>query len=241
MTYRNIDTSIWKDDWFLDLDPNEKLLFIYLFSNENTTLTGLYKINLKVIEFETNLSREFITATLDKFSAAGKVYIENSIVWVVNLRKYNQSRSPKVDARIAWELRQIPDCKLKATYLQTYSMVSIEYQYSTDSMMTLTNQSNTNQSKPTQSIPAADGFVGEIYRKFENNIGIITGVLSEKIDDWLNDYPHDWILDAITEAATHGGKSFAYVDAILKSWQSKGKSNGKKPYIPEDHATEVYS
>ena len=42
--FRAIHTQIWKDEWFVDLTINQKVLFIYLFSNEASSFTGLYKI-----------------------------------------------------------------------------------------------------------------------------------------------------------------------------------------------------
>lgn len=260
MTYRNIDTSIWKDDWFLDLAPDEKLLFIYLFSNENTLLTGLYKISLRVIEFETGLSREFITATLGKFSNAKKVFYENGIIWVINLRKYNESRSPKVIARIAWELRQIPDCPIKNAYLNSSNSVpsennrvSIPYEYPIDTSptLTLTNQDNTIQADNNQrpgEIPAVDGVQGEIFRKFENEICLLTPGLAAKVGDWIEDYPADWIKDAIDEAVNNNVRKPNYISSILINWQTEGR-NGVKPaktgkpaktFVPEEHASEVY-
>src|SRR3972149_7999433 len=97
--YRQIHVSIWKDEWFLDLDPDEKLLFIYLFSNESASLAGIYKLALKVIAFETNLPIDFVKKTLAKFEKAGKVYYREGVIWVKNLRKYNRGSS-KVDIRI---------------------------------------------------------------------------------------------------------------------------------------------
>ena len=64
--YRQIHTQIWKDEWFLDLEPQAKLLFIYLFGNENTSLSGIYKLPLKVILFETGLDKEYVVNTLKK-------------------------------------------------------------------------------------------------------------------------------------------------------------------------------
>lgn len=115
--YRQIHTHIWKDEWFLDLDAEEKLLFIYLFSNELSSVAGIYKIPLKVITFETGLDKAFVTKTLAKFGKAGKAYYEDGIAWVVNLRKYNESSSSKVQTRIDTDLSMIPDCPLKTRYV----------------------------------------------------------------------------------------------------------------------------
>jgi len=75
----------------------------------------------------------------------------------------------------------------------------------------------------------------EIFKTFENNVSMLTPILSEKIGDAIDTYPHQWILDAIQEAVTHGARSWAYVEKILKTWQSKGRSDNK----PIDKMSEV--
>lgn len=126
--YRQIHVSIWKDEWFLDLEPDEKLLFVYLFSNESTSLSGIYKIALRVICFETGLSAEEVTATLDKFTQADKVHYEDGIVWITNMRKYHPTKSPKVQTRILEDVISIPDTPIKIRYLER----DIPYRYPID-------------------------------------------------------------------------------------------------------------
>ena len=119
--FRQIHVSIWKDPWFLELDANEKLLFIYLFSNESTSLAGIYEIAFRVICFETNLDAEFVKITLKKFEEANKVIFKDGIVWVKNLRKYNSSTSPKVVTRLEKDLQEIPECPIKQEYISYYN------------------------------------------------------------------------------------------------------------------------
>lgn len=118
--YRQIHVSMWKDEWILELEPAEKLLFVYLFSNESTSLSGLYKIAKRVICFETGLSMDFVSATLEKFAQAGKIYYEDGLIWVVNLRRYNRG-GPKVYTHILADVAAIPDCNLKRRYLAYYA------------------------------------------------------------------------------------------------------------------------
>lgn len=115
--YRQIHVSIWKDEWFLELEPQEKLLFIYLFSNEATSLAGIYKLPLKVIAFETGLDTDFIKQAMNKFTEGGKVYYEDGVVWVVNMRRYHETKSDKVQTRIDKDTDLIPDCPIKRRYL----------------------------------------------------------------------------------------------------------------------------
>ena len=242
MTYRNADTRMWKDDWFLDLEPLEKLLFIYLFTNDNTTLTGLYKISMRVIEFETALDKEFILSTLDKFSHAGKVHYHDNLIWVVNLRKYNDSKSPKVQSRINYELTLIPDCPLKKAYISG----NIQYLYSMDTDSTI--QINPNQSINNTIQLEEEEATSQIYRTYEAEFGPITPAISDKLEAARKDYQASWIVEAIKIGSVNNARSLSYVFAILKGWKEHGYgwkpgSNGKggKQDKPASHdAIEIY-
>jgi len=121
--YRQIHTKIWKDHWFLDLSANDKLLFIYLFSNERACLAGIYELPIKVIAFETDLSREQIEHALARFEDAGKVFYREGIVWVVNLIQYNASSlsSSKIRTNIERSVTDIKDCPLRREWLKHYN------------------------------------------------------------------------------------------------------------------------
>jgi len=130
--YRQIHVSIWKDTYFLELDPKEKLLFVYLFSNESSSLAGIYEISIKVICFETGLDNDFVVNALDKFEKDEKIYYQNGIVWVKNLRKYNKG-GQTVYKRVIADIQLIPDCELKKRYLDYYR-VDIPYIYPMDTL-----------------------------------------------------------------------------------------------------------
>jgi len=120
--YRQIHVQIWKDAWFLELSPEHKLLFIYLFSNERTSVAGIYDISLRVVAFETDLSREVIDEGLTLFAAADKIFYQDGVVWVKNLRKYNATNSIKVHERIRRDLEALKDCPLKDAYIAAEGM-----------------------------------------------------------------------------------------------------------------------
>ena len=126
--YRQIHVSIWKDCWFLDLEPKEKLLFIYLFSNSETNMAGIYKISFKVICFETNLSGEIVGKMLDKFEKAGKIMYKDGVMWVKNMQRYHASKSPRVQTGIQSDLENIPRCDVKIQYLYSINTRSQQEQ-----------------------------------------------------------------------------------------------------------------
>jgi len=114
--YRQIHTQIWRDNWFLDLEPDEKLMFIYLFSNDSTNLAGLYEIHERVIQLETGLDKKRIAEILARFEREGKVHYQDGIVWMVNMKKYHSNAGEKVRRSIEIIVEGIPDCEVKQKY-----------------------------------------------------------------------------------------------------------------------------
>ena len=136
--YRQLHTRTWDDTWFSDLTPEFKLLFIYLFGNEKASIIGLYELPLKTISFETGLNRDTVKKGLDVFSKADKVSYDEktSVIWVKNMHKYQASSSVKLKARIASDIRNVPECKLKndaVAWLQL-NTVLIPYPYGIDTL-----------------------------------------------------------------------------------------------------------
>ena len=121
--FRQIHTKIWKDPWFIELSPERKLLFIYLFSNEQANMMGLYQLPLKVICFETDLDQITVEEGLAQFAADGKCYFEDNHVWIVNLFRYNANnpKSPKTQVHILKTLETMPDIPLRARMIAHYS------------------------------------------------------------------------------------------------------------------------
>jgi len=115
--YRQIHTQIWTDNWFLELAPDEKLLFIYLFSNDKSSLSGLYEIHDKLISFETGMRMSRINTILNKFAESGKVYAQDGLIWIVNMQKYHTYKNESVKTRIEADIKAIPDCELKNKFL----------------------------------------------------------------------------------------------------------------------------
>ena len=89
--YKLIMVDIWKDPDFEQLDPIEKLLFIYFFSNQSITESGIYPITTKTISQETGI-KESQVAKMLKDGIKNIVYDSTTRhVFVVNHRKYNST------------------------------------------------------------------------------------------------------------------------------------------------------
>lgn len=237
--YRQIHCSIWRDDWFLELSTEEKLLFIYLFSNENTNLAGIYKLSIRHAQLETGMTAEQIIGHIQTFENAGKVVYLDGYIWIINLRKYNASRSPKTTAAIDAVLSGMSECAIKRAYISHYN-TGIPYQYPI-------NTPSTKQNKTEQNNNSAAEAVAEnrpnIFALYESCIGPMTPMIGEELALMEKEYLPDWIEDAFRETARQNKHNLKYTQAILRSWRDNGaKRNGTKAEAldPRQYAEEVW-
>lgn len=106
--YRQIDTGTWDDPWFAELDPDAKLLFLYLLTNRRSTAAGVFEITLRAMSFETGLDTKRINSALESISSRVEWWPEHQVVWVRNFLRH-QAVSPKF-YRSAWsEMREMPE------------------------------------------------------------------------------------------------------------------------------------
>jgi DnaD/phage-associated family protein len=66
-----------------------------------------------------------------------------------------------------------------------------------------------------------------IYRLYEENIGPMTPLLAEALQEAEDTYPADWIEDAMRIAVENNKRNWRYVSAILERWNREGR-NAKK-------------
>lgn len=96
---RYVNTRIWDDEWFADLDPQSKLVFVYLLTNALTEISGAYEIRSRRIAFDTGLDEATIRSILDRFNQDGKIIYRDGWILIVNFIRH-QSRNPKVEKGI---------------------------------------------------------------------------------------------------------------------------------------------
>lgn len=81
-------------------------------------------------------------------------------------------------------------------------------------------------SSAQQQIAGLDLNKPDIYKLYENNIGLITPMIAEQLKAAGDEYPLDWIEDAIRIAVENNVRRWSYVARILASWNERGR-NGK--------------
>lgn len=107
---RYISTSIWDDDWFADLEPDAKLLYFYLLTNEKTNVAGVYQISITRISRDTGMDKGLITSLFEEFEACQKVFYRFSYVVLPNAPKHQKYETRgKIKAAIIAVLESLPN------------------------------------------------------------------------------------------------------------------------------------
>ncbi len=104
---RYVDTRFWLDTYILDLDPSEKLLFIYFLTNSETNIAGIYEVSLRKVAMETGFDKETIERILNRFGENRKMFYQHNHIIIANFIRYQQL-NPKVELGIANVLKSLP-------------------------------------------------------------------------------------------------------------------------------------
>lgn len=67
-----------------------------------------------------------------------------------------------------------------------------------------------------------------VFALYEQHIGMLTPLMAETLQEVAPQYPEAWIAEAFAQAVRYNKRSWRYVEAILKRWQS----DGRKPEPP---------
>ncbi len=73
-----------------------------------------------------------------------------------------------------------------------------------------------------------------IFRLYEENIGPLTPMISETLQEAEEMYPFNWIEQAIKIAVENNVRRWRYVEAILASWKERGRDEKDRRDTQED-------
>ncbi|EPE60858.1 dnaD and phage-associated domain protein [Exiguobacterium sp. S17] len=97
--YRTVQTDFWKDPKIMEeFTPEDKLFYLYLLTNPNTTQCGIYGITKKEMAFQLGYSPETVNALMDRFITYHKLIdynTETRELVIFNWAKYNFKRGGK--------------------------------------------------------------------------------------------------------------------------------------------------
>jgi len=114
MAYRLIYTDFWTDPRVLEeMTPEDRLFYLYLLTNPQTTNCGIYKITKKQMAFELGYSPEAVNSLMERFINYHKLIKynpETRELAIKNWGKYNLNKGgkPVIDC-LNKELKEVKD------------------------------------------------------------------------------------------------------------------------------------
>jgi DNA replication protein len=79
-----------------------------------------------------------------------------------------------------------------------------------------------------------------LFQLYEDNIGPLTPILADAIQDAENTYSTAWVAEAIAIAAKRNKRNWKYIESILKRWEAEGRAEKQdRGDIETDRRTDV--
>lgn len=118
MKTRILHTKFWKDSFVASLSSLEKLLYIYLLTNEYVNVAHCYECSTRQIQFDTGVGSETIEKFKTKLRKAHKADFFQDYIYLRNAKKYEEYLGPKNDGAKQKILDQMSD-EVKYWYSNT--------------------------------------------------------------------------------------------------------------------------
>lgn len=224
---RYVNTKFWTDGYISELDPIEKLLFLYFITNQQTEISGIYEVPLKTVSTDTGIEKEMVKKILDRFSRDNKMKYQDGWICIRNFIKH-QSESPKIKRGIEISMEKVPKWCIGYVYgidtpshSNTKSNSNTNTNYDTDTLA----KDELLQSNPVKKV--IDKQIGDIIKAFElvdeKNKRYYGNKTQRKACEFLIDtYGFDETLKVIEKLPILNTNSFyrAYTpNDLMEKWQ----------------------
>lgn len=218
---RSVNTRIWSDEWFETLKPTEKLLWLYLLTNERTNMLGCYEVSMKRISYESGIDESMVRKAFEGFQRLGKAYyLGGKYVFLPNWLK-NQSMNTNMVKSAKNDYQNLPIGVLEA-------------------ICEIVGKGFESLSKGYQTLPKIESEIEiEIESESSKRKRFVAPTLDEVKNEMGNDLEADKFFDFYTSKGWKVGKT-PMVDwrASVRTWK-RNMNNFAKNGTPTDLA-EVY-
>ena len=232
--FRHVRTEFWRDAKVLEeMTPEDKLFFLYILTNGNTTQIGIYKIPKKQIAFELGYSVESINTLIDRFENHYKIIRYNPETRELAIKmwgKYNlvKGGKPIIDC-VKKEVKEVKDKSLLA-YVAQYihkeeikkefeKLIDDTYHDSLDSVSTIGGQKEKENKKEKENeYEMIYSPVGKFKKLYEENVGLVNGIVAQWLIELSEDIDYDLFKRAVEIATDRGKCNKGYINGIIKQW-----------------------
>lgn len=235
--YRSIDTEVWNDGWFQEeLNRDQKLLFLFLITNQRTTTTGAFEITLSSLSTETGIPRDELPALLASLAPKIVWWPEHRIAWVRNFhRRQFPNANEKIITNARGVLARMP-AEVVDTVCAEYPSLSDPSAYPTDRVSI--PPSIEEKSIDTDTATERETGTGEDVPRSHAAAASVDPALVESVvstlwgASFISDEPDDIrvaVVDAFERVHTFDPRDGPLEAAQFVAWFTTGKGKRKQP------------
>lgn len=119
-TYRTIRMSFWNNPFIEDMPPEQKLLYLYLFTSPNTNNLGVLSVTVRKIAFETGLDEDDVRDFLEDLAFDERIVMDSGDIWVCGFIRHQCSTSPKILASLRALFPTVESAAIRKAILERY-------------------------------------------------------------------------------------------------------------------------
>jgi DnaD/phage-associated family protein len=162
------------------------------------------------LEEETGLPREVLGPILDEFRILSMI-AGDEVIQIVNWSK----RQPKSD-NVSERVRRHREKRSSNVTPKRYNAV-IEAEEESES-----------EEESEAEEEAGGAASSNVFRIYEQEIGPLTPLIRDALILAEEDHTAQWVMAAIREASANNGRSWKYIEAILRRWSKEGYGSDRR-------------
>lgn len=137
---RYISDYFWEDPFIEDLDPTEKLLFLFVLTNSKVKTCWIYEISLRHISFYTWIDKDMVLKILWRFEQENKIFYSDWMICIVNFVKnlWISKEEDNLWKAVTREVKEIGSTKLERMFSNKYLVRSLQGTYQNYPLLYLT-------------------------------------------------------------------------------------------------------
>lgn len=207
MKTRILHTKVWKDEYFYNLDDKEKLAFLYLMTNENVNMIGIYELNDMEFQLWLKTTSDKINLIKEKFHNDRKFLFKDGWVCVINHNKYNSYGNGKQEKAYERELSLVPQHIMQ--FFNTSMDTSIDTSIYTNPKSEIINHKSEirNKKEPKNN---------DVYKKIILHFNKIHGKNTKSFSSWRNNCDF-WLETYAVADILEAISNWKYASGWLKS------------------------
>jgi hypothetical protein len=217
---RVVQTKFWRDEFIGELSPTEKLLYLYLLTNEYVNIIHLYECPDKRIMFETGLNSEQLEKGKQDLQSGGKVFFKDGFVYLYNSNKYEDFTGESNDTAKERLLSELSN-DIRTWYIDIKERGVYTPQRGANNKNTvISNKKQVIREYNNKEFLESEDLLNHLKEKFPS---VLPSALKRETENMI-----DWVVNAGKKGKKNDYRAFA------RTWIRKSLDNlPKKPIVSD--------